>query len=519
MQHTLRGIFAGVIGLTFLTLAQPTQAINNKTIYGALYPVANLAAEQGKNTESVVGFVDDGYFAYTTNDQGLELWTSSDNLALTWVKSDTNPLNGCTQVGRHTRIEYKGETYLAANCDDEARIYQQTGVETVELKYTRNAGGGNSQPGQPVMANYYPTAAVIGTEDNEKLAMFYNGGVTLYDGTTFTDHTDLTDQPSGVPLESSTIDNEGNIYLAFTSGEVMKFDGVKYTRIGEEFLEGGKEPTKGGSNLPAVAVFNNHVYVGNQDMENGASLFTYDLLAEDAEWEEVVQLPAEDIIVNKMALSAKFGKDREYLTFFTSNGDVGTRVLAVDKDNDIIQLIDSGLGGGSDEQEVVSTVARTVKDGNKNKEVILFATQNQTNETSIYVLHTGENLAITPKNNLVVSRPDDKQPAELASLRGVLAKTKKAQTAKGESFKLNVSKKQVNAGDKVILYVNGKAVDTKVAKKNRPVTLSYKKSAQLAEGDTFRVSVGRQPVYGSKDDRQVSSNIVKGSAMKVTVKK
>ncbi|MBI2415242.1 MAG: hypothetical protein HYV33_01100 [Candidatus Kerfeldbacteria bacterium] len=514
----------------------------NSTVFGALYEVAHLEASVGANTESVLGFIPDqaGFFAYTTNSDSAELWVAEDALGLEWAQADTNPLaeHTCGQIGRHTMLMYNNATYFAANCEDGNHVFQQTDLTSATIVHTNLTEDSNDQqptaaiqegeplppppdqqnPDQPDQGNNmntsYPTAAVVGTEDNQQLVMFFTGGVSLWDGTTWSDRTDLPGQPTGVPLEASQPDPNGLIYLAFTSGEVMSFDGATYVTIGEGYLEDISGEQTMGYNLPAVAVFNNHVYVGNQDVDNGASVFAYDLAATEPTWEEIVQLESSDEIINKMTLSHTFGTDRQYLALFTSNGEFGTRTLALNTDNELMQLIDSGLGGGADEREVVSVANRTITDNGKNKKVLLFGTQNSTDQSRIYVLHLDEQLPIEPtEETTILSAP------KTNAVLSLFASKTKTVTAKGEVFRLKVSSKSISKGDQLILYINDKEVDRIKVKDVAAAVLKYKGARKLKVGDTFTVSLGRRAAYGTAAEQQLASNIVEGSTMKVKVKK
>lgn len=520
--------------LTVTAWAADKETTESDTVYPAVYEAAFLEAVEGLNSEVVVGSVPgvDGYFGYTTNDSGVELWVAEDNTALAWEVLDTNPLSeyNCQRVGRHSLIVFKGETYFAASCEAGNFIFRQTDLTTAEIVHTNTVSPASIAVDDPVpppgdepgeepenpgnSSGGYPTAGIVGLGDDATLAMFANGLVSLSnDGDTWTDHTSSIDPlpglPTGVPLEASQVDADGTIYLPFTSGEVMSFDGSAFVLIGEDYLDGTGE----NKNLPAIGVNGNMLYVGNQDMTNGASIFAYDLTAEDPEWEEIVQLDTDDTIVNKMGLSATFGSnDRQYLIFYTSNGTVGTGVYSINSDNVVERLLPEGLGGGANEREVVSITNKTITDNGTKKKVLLFGTQNTTDGARIYVMQLDENLPVEPTTETtILSEPEEVVAA-------ILAKSKYT-TAFGEPFKLKVSNKVITKGDRLTLYVNDEMVDKVLVKDVKNTVLKWKGASKKKVGSTFTVSVGRKPVYGSGDNKQLSSNIVTGESMKVKVVK
>lgn len=523
--------------LAVMVYAADEETTEPTTVYPALYEAAFLEAAEGLNSEVVVGSVPgvDGYFGYTTNDSGVELWIAEDNTALAWGLS-TNPLSdyNCQRVGRHSLIVFKGETYFAASCEAGNYILRQTDLTTAEIVHTNTVSPASvgvndplppppgDEPGEEPenpgnSSGGYPTATTVGVGDNEMLAMFANGLVSLSsDGDTWTDHTSSLDPLPGmyasnsVPLEATSPDANGVVYLPFTSGEVMSFNGTEFVTIGENYLESG-ETTNG--NLPAVGINGDTLYVGNQDMTNGASIFAYDLTAEDSGWEEVAQLSSDDTIVNKMGLSAAFGgDDRQYLIFYTSNGKVGTGVYSINSDNVVERLLPEGLGGGSDEREVVSITNKTITDNGVKKKVMLFGTQNTADGTRIYVMQLAEDLPVeSTTETTIVSAPEEVVAA-------ILAKSKYT-TAFGEPFKLKVSNKVITKGDRLTLYVNDEMVDKVLVKDVKNTVLKWKGASKKKVGSTFTVSVGRKPVYGSGDNKQLSSNTVTGESMKVKVVK
>lgn len=478
------------------------------TLYGALYESARLTTDEGFNKESVLLYYpsEDGFIAITTNqanpEGGAEWWTS-DALGLNWQKTEVNPLEdyNCQQPGRHTPTLFNGEMYFAGDCEAGATIFKVTGLASVEVVYVK--------PGEAQDGNY-PTGTVL----NDELYMFFDGGFTQCDtDLNCSDVTDATNQPEGVPLEVST-EQDGVIYVAQTTGEVQIFDGSQYTTIGDGYLE-GLEPGSN-SNLPAIEVFNGDVYVGNQDFTNGASIFKYE--TDDGTWSTLLDLEAENTIVNKMELAQIDGN--EYLVFYTSNGKEGTNVLAIDESGNTLELVNSGLGGDNPEinREVVSVVSRTVTDRGAERDIMLFGTQvtdiENTIQTGIYILDLGEDLAYSASEKNITSAPNV-QSVKISSFQA--AAETSLDTAQGEKFTLRIPKKKLKKGDVFILYVDGKAVMKKKVTQKKALTLSYKKARELASGESFTVQVGRRLSYGKGEDRILSRNKVKGELMTVTV--
>lgn len=533
-----------------------TPAEDSASVYGALFEAGNLVAENdGSNNEAVVFYVPsvDGFIAATTNqgennagdgggappdddgnqgqqpkaeegqpgeesNTGSEWWTAN-KYGLDWKIADSNPLEeyGCTQVGRHGVAFLNDEVYIGAACEAGGLIFKVTGLEEAEVVFTRTAADGQIAAG-------YPTAAVLeGT-----MYFFFNGGfVKSDDGVSWEEVTDTEGEPddqSAVPLEASS-PKDGVLYVAFTNGDVMIFDGDSYTKIGEDYLEQDTtQQQEGGYNLPAIEIFDGNIYVGNQDTGSGASIFERAIDDEDTSndaWEEIIEAGVDNTIINKMEISEPIDGQR-YLVYFTSNGQVGTQVTAIGPDNEEIPLIESGLGGDSaaNNREVVSLTSRVVKEGEKELLVMVFGTQNTTDQTKIYVLNIGgEEMAVTPTEEEIISAPVEEEPVEetdetTASLR---AKAD-VYTAKGEIFKLKVDASQVTVGDIFTLYVNGKKVD-QVKAKSTKVILKYVAAKKLKNGKTFKVEVGRKLAYGKGDSQALSVNIVKGATTVVGVKK
>lgn len=515
--------------------AMPSTAENETaaTVYGALYQAGNLEAEEGSNTEIVLAYYPGelGFIALTANDAGVEWWTS-DKFGMEWERVEDNPLEEytCKQAGRHSSIIYNGDYYFGALCDvqgkAQAHIFKITGKDSVELIHqkpdTQTPVVQADDPTQPVAATQYPTAAVL----NNELYMFYNGGFTVCDETTCEDISSAVGQPiDGVPLEASEED-DGKIYLAFTSGEVMSFDGEVYTTIGENIVDSSEGE---GQSLPAIAFYDNTVYVGNSaSPDQGATLFRYDSEDKDDDddlWEEVVTLPAGDGVINKMDISGDI-EGKSYLVFFTGNDKTGSRVLGVDPSGEVIELIDAGLGGKNPEnnKDVVSVINRTVEDNDIKKKVMVFGTQNTEDQAKIFVLNLDDDLAYTPTENDIISTPPEEvtppveeEESEEDTTSSMRAKSKKnsGETAFGEVFKLQVPKKEVQKADVYVLYINGKAVDVAIASKNKAkVVLEYKKAKSFKVGKTFKVTVGVQRSYANGDT--VSTNTIIGETLKVT---
>lgn len=477
---------SAIICLGIICLSTTAQA---ESLYGALFETGHLEADIGMNEEALLMYYPEAeeFIAVTSNDIMSE-WRISDSLGTNWTLIDPSPIAeyGCVMPGRHTFIEYNGEAYFAASCglidDRRGTIFRLTSSTTAEVAYVRDPEGEGA-------AGVYPTGVVL----NDKMYMFFDGGFTTFDGTTWIDTVDAVGQVAGVPLETSG-EQDGYSYVAQTSGEVQKFDGISFETIGEDYLEGVQFSPD--YNLPAIEVYNNTVYVGNQDFTNGATLFRY---TGGTSWEEVVTLDAADTIINKMQLS----DDSHYLVFYTSNADTGTNIYAIDEDDNLIQLIDSGLGGTNPENnnEVVSIVNRTVTDGGVDKQIMLFATQNQVDQTKIFAMNLDDDLAIDAASSAVISS------------------AKKAYTQAGRVFTYKISKAKVKKGAVYSLWINGKKVDYRKATTKKKITLKYKGAKNKEAGDTFSVKIGVRYSYGQGDDQIKANNLIKGSALKVTVQR
>lgn len=463
------------------------------TVYGALYEVGNLTADTGNgaNTEAVLTYVeaDDGFIAITTSDGGETEWWTSDENGLKWNRSTSNPLADydCVQPGRHGIHTYGSEVYFGANCADGATVFKITGLESVDVEHTLSSDN--------ELAVNYPTAATL----NGNLYMFFNGGYSEFDGTTWTDVTDATNQPNDAPLEASR-QVDGQVYLAF-NGQIAAFDGESYEIIGDEWLEG--ITTNNNNNLPAIEQYNGYVYVGNQDMDNGATLFKQD--PEDTSkdinnWDVVANLDADNTIINKMLRSASLSGDR-YLVYFTSNHTEGVNIFAMDEAETMTELIDAGLGGTDPENnsEVISAIRRTVNDRGTPREVMLFSTQNTTDETKVFALIMGEDFAFSPLARF--------SPSSSTNYR----------INEGKTFRTTIPAKKVKAGDVFTLYINDEAVKTVTVRKKSAIHLRYKGSRALEAGDTFTAQVGRQMSYGQGEDQVLSNNEVLGREVTVTV--
>lgn len=474
-----------------LVVAAPSQA----SVYGALYEVGNLTATSGNgsNTEAVLTYVagEDGFIAITTNLDGETEWWTSDKFGITWTRSTVNPLEDydCTQPGRHGIHTYNGGVYFGATCADGPTVFKLTGLESVEVQHTLVTDN--------ELAVNYPTAAVVG----DNLYMFFNGGYAEYDGTTWTDVTDAANQPNDAPLEASH-QVDGVVYLAF-NGTVASFDGSSYEIIGEEFLEG--VTTSDNNNLPAIEYFNDLVYVGNQDFDNGATLFKRDpadTSVDPTAWDVVTDLASANTIINKMLLSSSFGGDR-YLVYFTANQTEGVNIFAMDESETMTDLVDAGLGGTNPENnaEVISAIRRTINDRGTPRDVMLFSTQNYTDQTKVFVLVLGERFAFTPLGT--TSAPSSAERVDTVN--------------EGKRYRVVVPASKVKAGDKYTLYVDGEIVDTVTAQSKRALTLRYKASRLLEVDDSFTVQVGRQLSYGKGANQMISRNVVKGAEVTVTV--
>lgn len=491
MKNPLFKALLTAISIGILTTwALPSQA---STVYGALYEVGHLTADtgNGSNTESVLTYVaaDDGFIAITTNDGGETEWWTSDQYGLKWSRSTSNPLADydCVQPGRHGIHTYGSEVYFGANCTAGPTVFKITGLESVEVEHTLSTDS--------EIADNYPTAAAV----NGNLYMFFNGGYSEFNGTTWADVTDAANQPNDVPLEASR-QVDGHVYLAF-NGQIATFDGNSYEIIGNEWLE--EITVNNNNNLPAIEHYNGYVYVGNQDMDNGATLFKRDP-ADSSEsinnWDVVANLDADNTIVNKMLRSASLSGDR-YLVYFTSNHTEGVNIFAMDESETMTELIDAGLGGTdpANNSEVISAIRRTVNDRGTRREVMLFSTQNTTDETKVFALIMGEDFSFTPLARF--------SPSSSTSYR----------INEGKTFRTTVPARKVKAGDVFTLYINGEAIKTVTARKKSALRLRYKGSRSLEVGDTFTAQVGRQMSYGRGDDQIVSNNELLGREVTVTV--
>jgi hypothetical protein len=383
--------------------------------------------------------------------------------------------------------------YFGAACADGPTVFEITGLESVELEHVYSD--------DTALAVNYPTAAVL---DNS-LYMFFNGGYSMYDGSTWTDVTDAANQPNDVPLEASR--QVGDVvYLAF-NGTVAAFDGSSYEILGDEYLDEITDDNEHNYNLPAIQYFNDTIYVGNQDTANGASVFKRDptdTTTATNNWDVVTQLDSDNTIINKMLLSSSFGGNR-YLVYFTANQAEGVNMFAMDESETMTELVDAGLGGTNPENntEVISVIRRTVTDRGTPREVLVFSTQNTTDQTKIFVLVMGDSFAFTP----------------LARSSAAGAGTEHTDTvATSQRYRVVVPANKVKAGDKFTLYVDDEVVDTVTAKAKRALTLRYKASRLLAAGDSFTVQVGHQLSYGKGNNQVLSRNVVKGNSVIVTVK-
>jgi hypothetical protein len=217
-------------------------------------------------------------------------------------------------------------------------------------------------------------------------------------------------------------------------------------------------------------------------------------------WEEVINLPAEDTIINKMQLSDEIDGSN-YLVFYTSNGGTGTNIYAIDEEDNLIQLIDSGLGGTTPENntEVVSIINRTVVDGSTSKQIMLFATQNHIDQTKVFALNLDDDLAIDATSSAIISS------------------TAKAYTHVGQTFVYKIRKAKVKKGATYSLWIKGKKVDQETASSKKKITLRYKGAKNKDVGDTFKVKIGARYAYGQGDDQIKANNIIKGQSLKVEV--
>lgn len=520
------------------------QPAEQRSVFGALFEAGHLADTTAVedvsvqtnsdepsdilsgNTDSVLMFEpnSDGFVAITSNDAGAQWWTS-DAYGLNWIQAEVNPLAeyDCIKVGRHSVEVFNEEVYFGAQCEHGATVFKLTGLNSAELVHTYGSNTtepvaiqskqsqNTNQNEEPVLATQYPTGAVV----NEQVVMFFNGGFSKSsDGETWQDITDAKNQPSiGVPLEAST-EHDNIIDVAFTSGEVATFDGDNYTIIGENYLEDLSEDAN--ANLPAIEFFDSNLYVGNQDSKNGASIFRYDSTDSDVDgitWEEILQLSEANGIVNKMEISEPIDA-KQFLVYFTSNGKEGTNIAALNESNEQIPLIMNGLGGENPEhnQEVVSLTKRIIQDGDHAKQIMLFSTKNQIDQTKIFILQLGNDLAYTPSQNEIISSPDNESTQALQTK----GKYKTVTTTRGLTFTIRIPADEVQIGDVYTLFVNGKAVQ-RVKATGATVELNYAKASTLKKGGSFRVEVGRKVSYGEAEDSIMSRNIVKGSKLNVVI--
>lgn len=483
----------GAVGL--LGLASVVSAAD-ASVYGALYQTAHLEATDGSNKESIVTYLPgtDGFIAITTNDTGSEWWTS-DELGLTWTMSETNPIGDldCSQIGRHSVVITDDASYFGADCDTGPSIIKITGLGSAEVIHSNT-----------LTTAGYPTATVLG----DQIYMFFNGGYTMCESDVCEDSMDAVGQPDAVPLEAAVMDEVA--YLPFNNGTVTTFDGTSYTEIGNEYLEGLEAGCN--CNLPAVGINNGTVYVGNQDFDNGATLFQYDPDDADGDgelWEVAEELSSSDTIINKMQKSQEID-DSNYLVFYTANGDTGTGIYALDEDGNTFSLIDSGLGGENptNNMEVVSIVNRTVDDNGTSKKIMLFATQNYTDQTKIFVLNLDADLAVDVTTDSVVTTSTDRV-AQAVTVAAI---------AEGTVLRVRIPKSQVNKGDVFLLYVNGEKVDRVKATSKSAVTLKYAGAKNLPSGTKMKVKVGVRRAYGTGAAQLRSENIIKGARASVKIK-
>lgn len=467
------------------------RSVHAASVYGSLYEVGNLtsATIPGNNFESVLTYhpASDGFIAITTVESGEVEWWTSNALGTAWTLSETNPLSeyNCLQPGRHGTHVFEDQVYFTAACEDGAYVFKLTGTESVELLHSITTAPG------------YPTT----TDLNGTLYFFFNGGFTSFDGSSWTDVTTAANQPEGVPLEAS-IEDDGVLYLAFTTGEVASFDGASYTIL--------NDPSDGMGSLPSIEVFNDTIYVGNSvaaDEGEGAQLFKYDVDDVDADgelWEEVTQLDSENTIINKMQISQSFDGNR-YLVYFTSNGTEGTNIVAMDEDEQMIDLVDAGLGGTNPEnnQEVVDVVRRDVTVDDVTHHVMLFSTQNYDDETKVFILELGDDFAYTPLDGHFVSAKK-KNKADI-------------HLSEGSVLKVKVPKKKVSKGDVFTLWIDGEKVFSKTAKTGSSLTLRYKAAKKLDSGDTFTLQVGRRMSYGTGKSQVLARNTILGDELLVKV--
>ncbi len=508
--------------LGFFVMVSAAQAVTPlQSLYGALYYGDNLSATSGANSESILLSAPDGdgFIAITTNNSGAEWWTS-DPLGLEWTLSESNPLEeyNCRQPGRHSAVEFAGDAYFGAACDAGAYIFKVTGLETIEeitLVETVLEGAafgdpppeGDSPPegdgpGGDPGCTQFPTATVLG----DSLYMFCNNAFVEYDGTTATYITDAVNQGDGVPLEAST-GIDGSVYLAGTGNNVTSFNGTGYEFIGT---------VDEASLLPAVGAFNGSVYVGDLDNENGAAIYK---LNADSEFDLLFQLDVDDGIINKMQPT----DDGEHLVFYTANTN-GTNIFAINTDDELVTLVGGGLGGDDpgNNSEVVSILSATVTDGKENKKIMLFGTQNNTDETKIFILNVEEDLAIEMTKSLLAgpaakSLLPKKKNDDEKSVTAV--KKKKASLRRGQKVKVQIKKKFITKGDKLQLLINGTAVKTVTVKKKKKVTITFRIGKAYKSKKNISVSVAVNRKYGSGEQLQLSTNSLAGKSIKLKLKK
>lgn len=478
------------------------QVASAASVYGALYQTANLVAADATNKESVVTYLPgtDGFIAITHNDAGAEWWTS-DSLGVTWTRSENNPLADyhCTQIGRHSTVITSDASYFGAGCTGGSFVFKITGLEQVEVVFELASTG----PG-------YPTALL----DGETIYMFHDGGFTSCFSDVCTDTTTAINQPASVPLEG-VVEPDGTMVLPFTDGTVQLFDGTTYTQIGDNFLEAESvvcDPSR--CNLPAVGILNDTIYVGNQDVDNGASIFQYDPTDSDGDgvlWETAVQLGSDDTIVNKMQKSQSIDGS-SYLVSYTANGTTGTNIIALDKDGNTISLVDSGLGGENptNNSEVVSIVNRKIQDAGQTKDIMLFATQNPTDNTKIFVLNLASDLAVNVSADNIVTTTASRFTQGVNQTKTIISK--------GTALKIKILKSQVHKGDVFSLWVNGEKVDTFKATSVKSLTLTYSGAKNLPSGTNLKVKVGVKRAYGSGSNQVVSENVILGEKTTVKIK-
>lgn len=428
------------------------------------------------------------------------------------VKSLAEKKQDPKQEPKEDKDEEKSEDEIKGEQPSDDSEEKTNGENNCDNQGENGPGNGGN------MASGYPTGAVLGDE----LFMFYDGGYTVCDTDDFcTDVTDAEDQPESVALEASSEYN-GNIYLPFTTGEVMAFDGVSYTQIGENYFDSDA------TNLPAAEVYNGNLYVGT-DMNgdgNGAAIFRYDLEDETAEWELVAQLGEKNNIINKMQVSDEVD-GASYLVYYTANAEEGTNILALDENEEEINLIDAGLGGENPENnsEVISVLNRVIDDNGEEKTVMLFGTKNEDDEGKVFALQLGADLAMTPTQDQITTSSDFSleitrklQSKEKGKNKGKTKVKKGDKGTTGSIFEVLLAKTDLVVGDVYTLYVNGKKVDrVKVKSTKKDLTLEYRRSKSLKKGQKMTVQVGRNLAYGSGKKTVLSRNVVTGDKLNITV--